>query len=292
MIQSMTGFGRGECSSEKQQITVEIKAVNHRYSEIQVKLPRKYIFLEERLRRYVAAALSRGKIDVFIKIEDRLGGDQEMYIDKELAVKYYKKILELAADLNMPKDYSVHELLQLPGVLNIEESEIEAEQVWALMQPAMDEALAQLIEMRRQEGHKLAVDFEQRLDLLEQYRQKLLSRAPLVVEAYRLKLQNRIKELLGDDVGDENRVAVETALFADRASIDEELVRLESHIQQFKQMLQETQAIGRKLDFLCQEMNREVNTIGSKANDLDITRLVVEMKSELEKLREQVQNIE
>jgi uncharacterized protein (TIGR00255 family) len=292
LIQSMTGFGRGECSSEKQQITVEIKAVNHRYSEIQVKLPRKYIFLEERLRRYVAAALSRGKIDVFIKIEDRLGGDQEMYIDKELAVKYYKKILELAADLNMPKDYSVHELLQLPGVLNIEESEIEAEQVWALMQPAMDEALAQLIEMRRQEGHKLAVDFEQRLDLLEQYRQKLLSRAPLVVEAYRLKLQNRIKELLGDDVGDENRVAVETALFADRASIDEELVRLESHIQQFKQMLQETQAIGRKLDFLCQEMNREVNTIGSKANDLDITRLVVEMKSELEKLREQVQNIE
>jgi len=288
----MTGFGRGEAAAENTHVTVEIKAVNHRYCEIQIKLPRKYIFLEERLRPYISSVLSRGKIDVFVKIEEGPGTDQEMNIDKELALKYHKKILELAKSLDMAMDLNINELIQLPGVLKIEDTEAELDKIWALVQPALDTALAGLVNMRKEEGRKLAADFKERLALIEQYRQKLVNRAPLVVDIYRERLHSRIKELLDDEIVDESRLAVEVALFADRASIDEELVRLDSHIRQFGRMLDESEAVGRKLDFLCQEMNREINTIGSKANDLEITQLVVEVKSELEKLREQVQNIQ
>lgn len=292
MIQSMTGFGRDEHIGEIKAVTVEIKSVNHRYNEIQVKMPRKYTYLEERVRRYVSAALSRGKVDVFVKVEERADSDKAMNIDKQMAVKYHYKIRELAEELNIPMDLGVTALIQMPGVLALDEADEEMEAVWTEIQPAVDGAVNQLLAMRKIEGEKLSSDFKERLIYLETLRQQLLERSPAVVVNYRERLRARIKELLEAETVDENRIAVETALFADRASINEELVRLDSHIHQFRSMLKEKQAVGRKLDFLCQEMNREVNTTGSKANDLEITHIVVEMKSELEKLREQVQNVE
>lgn len=278
--------------TETKQVTVEIKSVNHRYNEIQVKMPRKYTYLEDKARRYVAGALSRGKVDVFIKVEGRSDSDKAMNLDKQMAVKYHSKILDLAEELNIPMDLGISALIQMPGVMAMDESDEEMEAVWAEMKPGIDDAMTQLLAMRQIEGEKLAADFKERLDYLETLRKQLLERSPAVVVNYRERLRSRIKELLEDDAVDENRIAVETALFADRASINEELVRLDSHIHQFLSMLKDKQAVGRKLDFLCQEMNREVNTTGSKANDLEITHIVVEMKSELEKLREQVQNVE
>ncbi len=277
--------------TETKQVTVEIKSVNHRYNEIQVKMPRKYTYLEEKARRYVAGALSRGKVDVFIKVT-AADTDKAMNIDKLMAVKYHSKILDLAEELNIPMDLGISALIQMPGVMAMDESDEEMEAVWAEMKPGIDDAMTQLLAMRQIEGEKLAADFKERLDYLETLRKQLLERSPAVVVNYRERLRSRIKELLEDDAVDENRIAVETALFADRASINEELVRLDSHIHQFHSMIKDKQAVGRKLDFLCQEMNREVNTTGSKANDLEITHIVVEMKSELEKLREQVQNVE
>ena len=292
MIQSMTGFGRSEFFAGTRQITVEIKSINHRYSEFSIKLPRKYAPLEERVRQRLAKAVSRGKVDVFIKAEEREGSEQEMNIDKALAAKYHEKIQELSRLLELPMDLSVTRLIELPGVMRIQEAAEEPEEVWQQLSVPLEEALAHLLEMRQREGEGLAKDFFARLDYLEELRDRLLARAPLVVEQYRQKLSARIAELMGQLPVEENRLVQEVAMFADRASVDEELVRLESHFRQFGLLLGETQPVGRKLDFLCQEMNREINTTGSKANDLEMTKIVVEMKSELEKLREQVQNIQ
>lgn len=292
MIQSMTGFGRGEVTAGGRQITVEIKSINHRYCEIQVKLPKKYNALEDKLRQYLTGALSRGKIDLFIKMEDREGSGQEMRIDKGLALKYHNEIRDLAASLSIPMNLGVAELIALPGIMAIEEATEEMEGVWQILQAPLNGALGHLIEMRQAEGARIASDFFQRLSYLEELRGQLLAFAPAVVENYRQRLTTRISELLGQQPLDENRLVQEIAMFADRASVDEELVRLDSHFHQFRELLESGQPVGRKLDFLCQEMNREINTVGSKANDLAMTKIVVEVKSELEKLREQVQNIE
>lgn len=292
MIQSMTGFGRGEATAGGRQITVEIKSINHRYCEIQVKLPKKYNPLEDKLRQYLTGALSRGKIDLFIKMEDREGSSQEMRIDKGLALKYHNEIRDLAATLSIPMNLGVAELIALPGIMAIEDATEEMEEVWQILQAPLDGALNHLIEMRQAEGARIASDFFQRLSYLEELRSQLLTFAPAVVENYRQRLTTRISELLGQQPLDENRLIQEIAMFADRASVDEELVRLDSHFRQFRELLDSGQPVGRKLDFLCQEMNREINTVGSKANDLAMTKIVVEVKSELEKLREQVQNIE
>lgn len=292
MIQSMTGFGRGEVTAGGRQITVEIKSINHRYCEIQVKLPKKYNALEDKLRQYLTGALSRGKIDLFIKMEDREGSGQEMRIDKGLALKYHNEIRDLAASLSIPMNLGVAELIALPGIMAIEEATEEMEEVWQILQAPLNGALGHLIEMRQAEGARIASDFFQRLSYLEELRGQLLAFAPAVVENYRQRLTTRISELLGQQPLDENRLVQEIAMFADRASVDEELVRLDSHFHQFRELLESGQPVGRKLDFLCQEMNREINTVGSKANDLAMTKIVVEVKSELEKLREQVQNIE
>lgn len=292
MIQSMTGFGRGDSAAGGHRIVAELRSVNHRYSEIQIKVPKRYYALEERLRQYLAASLSRGKTDLYIKAEYGEGAGQEIRIDKALALKYHEAIWDLANSLEAPMDFSLRDLIALPGVLIAEDAAEEAEEAWLLLKPAVDMAVDQLLEMRRAEGGRLAVDFKKRLDYLAELRESLLEFSRGVVENYRQRLIARIGELTGQPPVDESRLAQEIALFADKAAVDEEMVRLQSHFQQFRELLDEDQPVGRKLDFLCQEIHREINTIGSKANDLAMTKIVVEMKGELEKLREQVQNIQ
>ncbi|MCL1804777.1 MAG: YicC family protein [Clostridiales bacterium] len=292
MIQSMTGFGRGESMAAGRRIAAEIKSVNHRYSEIQIKLPKRYGALEERLKQYLAASMSRGKVDVYIKAEYESDVTQEIRVDKGLALKYHDRIRDLAQSLGVPMDLGAAALIGLPGVLAVDEAEEEIEEVWGLLLPPVDRALAQALEMRKAEGGRLAEDFRRRLGYMEELRQSLLAYAAGVVESYRQRLTARITELMGKQPVDESRLAQEVAMFADKAGVDEELVRLDSHFTQFRELLEDGQPVGRKLDFLCQEMHREINTIGSKANDLAMTKVTVEMKSELEKLREQVQNIQ
>ena len=291
MIQSMTGYGRETYSGGEGQLTVEIKAVNHRYCEVQVKLPRRFAPMEERLRQYMAEALDRGKVDLYIKADSGDSAGQAVQMDDALAAAYYTAVHDLAKTLEVPMTFGVAELVGLPGVLRVTEQEEEPEAMWqALLQP-VEGALAQLMDMRRTEGARLAADFRKRLAYMEESRQRLLAYASAVVENYRKRLTSRIEELLGKQPVDESRLAQEVAMFADKASVDEELTRLDSHLRQFGELLEADEPVGRKLDFLCQEINREVNTIGSKANDLDMTKIVVDLKSELEKLREQVQNI-
>lgn len=292
MLRSMTGFGRGEYTGKLKQVTVEIKAVNNRFAEVQIKLPYQYTALEERIRRSILKQLSRGRIDVYVKLKDTSQRPRQLQVDKELAVTYYKTLEDLATVTGIPCQVNVTQIAQFHDVLTMSEGEEEIDLIWEELLPALEEALNALLEMREKEGQKLKEDLLARLQILQGIQVRISEKSPLVVELYRGKLKTRLQELLTGEPLDEERFAMEVALFADKCNIDEELVRLKSHFLQFAQNLEEDLAVGRKLDFLLQEMNREVNTIGSKANDLEITRAVVELKSELEKIREQIQNIE
>jgi len=292
LLRSMTGFGRGEYLGRLKQVTVEIKAVNHRFSEVQVRLPYQYAMLEERVRKLVLNYFSRGRIDVVIKLENTSGKQRELQVDKDLAVTYYKKIEELAVAIGIPCEVNVVQIAQFPEVLVLREPEEEMEIIWQDLSPALQKAVDVLLQMREKEGWKLKEDLVRRIQTLQQIHSKILQKSPQVVEIYRQKLATRLQEVLPEGQIDEERLALEVALLADKCNLDEELVRLNSHFMQFAQALEEDTAVGRKLDFLLQEMNREVNTIGSKANDVEITQAVVALKSELEKIREQVQNIE
>ncbi|QNB46001.1 YicC family protein [Thermanaerosceptrum fracticalcis] len=292
MIKSMTGFGRGEHGGKLKHVVVEIKSVNHRYNEVLVKMPRQYNLLEDAVRRYILSRVSRGRIEVFMKVDEAVTKPRDVQVDKELALAYYKALKELAGITETFLDVGVIQLAQLPNVLKVEEEEEDLEIIWQDMLPALSQAADALMSMREKEGEKLHLDLLERLKDIKALHGKLCEKSPKVVILYREKLQSRLKELLDDVKIDENRLTMEVALFADRSSINEELVRMESHLSQFAGILQENNPVGRKLDFLLQELNREINTIGSKANDLEITQYVVEVKSELEKMREQVQNIE
>jgi uncharacterized protein (TIGR00255 family) len=288
----MTGFGRGENTGLHKQVTVEIKSVNHRYNEVLVKLPRQYTLLEENVRREVLKNVSRGRVEVKLNLENAGGDKIKVEVDKELALAYYKALKELATIVDMPLNLRPVEIAQMPDVMKVEETEENLDEIWRDVKPALEQALLVLLEMRKKEGEKLEADFKARIDYLHELHNKIEDRSPFVVSQYRDKLHSRLKEIINSGQVDENRVELEIALFADRSSIDEELTRLKSHFNQFIEALEEDSPVGRKLDFLIQEMHREVNTIGSKASDMEITRHVVEMKCELEKLREQVQNIE
>lgn len=292
LLRSMTGFGRGNYLGKLKQVTIEIKAINHRFGEVLVKLPRQYTALEERIKRSVLEEVSRGHLEVFVKLEDTVEKAREVQVDKALALAYYKGLKELADVTGLPCEIGVTQIAQLPDVCKLTEQEEDPESIWADIAPALQEALANLLAMRTQEGQKLKDDLLGRLAVLRELHGKIAAQSPLVVQNYREKLTARLREILDEGQVDETRLAMEVALFADRANIDEELVRLDSHFTQLAQDLQANREVGRKIDFLLQEINREVNTIGSKANDLAITRYVVELKSELEKIREQVQNIE
>lgn len=292
MIRSMTGFGRSKSQANDMECLVEIKTVNHRYSDVYIKIPRQISFLEDKVRELVSKAVSRGKADVFISLDDFSEDSKSVLIDEGLAKTYINTVRLLRDKYELQDDISVSLIAKFPDVLKVEKVEQDEEKIWNLVSEALEGAIDSLIKMRKIEGEGLKNSILERTDFIENIVKEIGIRAPEVVKEYKCKLENRIKELIDQQIVDENRMATEVAIFADRCSIDEELVRLSSHIGQLRETLQVGQSVGRKLDFLIQEMNREINTIGSKANDLNITKFVVDIKSELEKIREQIQNIE
>lgn len=292
MLRSMTGYGYYEYQSEDIRMSVELKSVNHRYCDVFIRLPRQLSCFEENLRSLITNRISRGKLDVFINWENIGEGDKEVILDSNLARAYYESMSKLAEELGLREDISSSTLARFPEILRIEKKEGDSDETLAILQDAVNKAIDMLVQMRETEGEKLYKSLVEISRTAEEYIKKLADRAPFVTSEYKEKLSARIKELLDNNIVDESRLAMEVALFADKCSINEELTRLESHIEQFRDIMKMEGPVGKKLDFLVQEMNREVNTIGSKANDLKITKNVVELKSEIEKIREQIQNIE
>ncbi len=293
MVSSMTGFGRGKVAQDGREMTVELKSVNHRYLDLSFRMPRHISFAEDTLRTALNDSLSRGHVDVYVNYRNTRSDAKEVRIDTALLGAYLKSVKAAAAELREENDMTLSNALRLPDVTDIVEADEDDEAVKALTKEAVDKAIAELITARRGEGERLANDLTERLATVDELRGKIETRAPMVVEEYRIKLNERIEAMLGGTVEvDAQRLATEVALFADKASIDEELVRLKSHTAQARELLSQSEAAGRRLDFVVQEMNREFNTIGSKANDAEIARLVILGKAELEKIREQVQNIE
>ena len=293
MVSSMTGFGRGMAAQDGREMTVELKSVNHRYLDLSFRMPRHISFAEDTLRTALNDSLSRGHVDVYVNYRNTRSDAKEVRIDTALLGAYLKSVKAAAAELREENDMTLSNALRLPDVTDIVEADEDDEAVKALTKEAIDKAIAELITARRGEGERLANDLTARLATVDELRGKIETRAPMVVEEYRIKLNERIEAMLGGTVEvDAQRLATEVALFADKASIDEELVRLKSHTAQARELLSQSEAAGRRLDFVVQEMNREFNTIGSKANDAEIAKLVILGKAELEKIREQVQNIE
>jgi len=292
MVKSMTGFGRGEYQENGKKISIEIKTVNHRYTDIFVKFPRMLAFLEDKVRDIISKNISRGKIDVFMTYEEFGEDSKTVVVDEALAGAYLKALNILGNKFELRDDVTVSMLSRFPDILRVEKVEEDEGELLRIVTGAVQIALESLLKMRVVEGVALKTSLLEKLDNVSKVVNQIEERAPSVVADYKDRLTNRLKELLEQKVIDENRIATEVAIFADRCSIDEELVRLKSHIVQFIDTLKLEIPVGRKLDFIVQEMNREINTIGSKANDINITRCVVDVKSEIEKIREQVQNIE
>jgi uncharacterized protein (TIGR00255 family) len=292
----MTGYGAGEARTETGRWVVEARSVNHRFLEIAVRLPRELAALEDRVRAAVGARVARGRIEVSVVRDDPSRRSRSVRIDVELARRYASAIREMQAALEVTDPVPVSLVLSLPDVVRIEDEREDPEAVWALVEPALATALANLVSMRRTEGERLGRDLGVRVDRLQALVDQIAARADRVLEIYAERLRRRVSELTqGAGVGgsvDEARIATEVALFAERSDLSEEITRLGSHFEQTRSLLNGDGPVGRRLEFLLQEMGREVNTIGSKANDLAITQAVLEMKSELESLREQVANVE
>lgn len=291
-MQSMTGYGRCEQSVEGMDISVEIKSVNHRYADYNIRVPRYYGFLEDKVKKYLQEHISRGKIDVYISIINKNDDNRQIMLNTALAGGYVSALKELAEKYELSQDINVSTIARFSDIFEVEYKEQDEDILFGALKIVLDEAVTSFISMRRREGEKLKEDMLMRKDLIQNQLKKVESLAPQSVEDYKIKLEARIKELIGDVKIDEARVMTEIAIFADKLCITEEIVRLNSHLVEFERILSMEEAVGRKLDFLLQEMNREVNTMGSKANDLEIGRCVVAMKTELEKIREQLQNIE
>ncbi|MGB9803017.1 YicC/YloC family endoribonuclease [Desulfofundulus sp.] len=292
MLKSMTGFGRGESCGHGKRFTVELKSVNHRFCEVVLRFPRSMVSLEDRARRFIQSRISRGRIDGYFSVEECGERSPVVKVDKALATSYYKAMEELKATLGLTDAVSIQHLINLPGLLVVDEPAEDDDALWPVVSEALEQALGGLMQMRLAEGSQLKADLTRRLKRVEELNEQIKARAPQVVTEYHNRLTQRLQEWLRNVPLDQTRLATEVAIFAERASIAEEVVRLASHIVQFREFLDEGGPVGRKLDFLIQEMNREINTIASKAPDLEISRVVVEVKSELEKMREQVQNIE
>ncbi|WP_037363472.1 YicC/YloC family endoribonuclease [Selenomonas ruminantium] len=291
MLKSMTGFGAATVENDDYKVTVELKAVNQRFLELNFHMPRQFGQWEENLRQLIRQAAARGKVDIFVNYVDKRESKSTIRVDKGLALAYQTAMNELSDTLHLPRPDSAAMFAGFPDVLQVEQS-AELDGLQPVLEDALQQALKAFDDMRQREGAHIAEDFEQRLVKLEGMRQQLITLAPAIVEERRQHLQEVLAEALAGKDFDETRIIQETALFADRVNYTEEVVRLESHIAQFRQIMAAGEPSGRKLDFLIQEFNRETNTIGSKANSKDAAQLVVDMKSEIEKIREQVQNIE
>ncbi len=291
MIKSMTGFGRATYEVDGRTYTVEIKSVNHKYNDINIRLPRFLNSIEDELRKQIQANISRGKIDVFINFDNYSDKGYNIKINRNLAKEYLTELKSLADETGIPFELSVIDVSKLPDILKMEEDGDE-ELIAKELKVALSEALNNFVDMRTKEGEKLAEDMKKRVDWIEVKVGEIAKFSSTLVEEYIEKLETRVKELMKTDVVDETRLAQEIVIYSDKCSIEEELTRLNSHISQFNELLKGSSPIGKKFDFLVQEMNREVNTIGSKANCLEITNRVIDIKTEIENIREQIQNIE
>lgn len=293
VIKSMTGYGKGESFNELYKFKVEIKAVNHRYNDIIIKMPRHISYLEETIKKIIKEKISRGKVDVYINLDYINESAIDVKVDIPLAKSYKNSLLELSRELELEDNVRLNNILSISEIVRTERKELDEDLIWEVLKNALVDALDNILNMRLTEGLELKNDILVKLSKIESMVKLIEERSPNVVQDYRDKLRERITSLLDDNIIlDEERLTNEVVFFADKSSIDEELVRLGSHIKQFRSILDEDESIGRKLDFLIQEFNREINTIGSKANDITITKYVVELKAELEKIREQIQNIE
>jgi uncharacterized protein (TIGR00255 family) len=289
---SMTGYGKGSASTDGREMTVELKSVNHRYLDIGMRLPRHLSFLEEPIRSALGSKLSRGHVDVFVNYRNLRSDARSVEIDVPLLTAFVAAARQANQTLELRDDLSLTAALRLPDVSSVREADEDNDALISLLNSAIDGAIDALLLMRKQEGERLGVYLSNCADTIESLTNQIAVRAPIVVEEYRAKLNERIATLLGNVEVDRARLATEVALFADKASIDEEITRLHSHLVQLRILLIDPEPAGRKLDFVVQEMNREFNTIGSKANDGELTKLVLTGKAEIEKIREQVQNIE
>lgn len=299
MLKSMTGFGRGEYEDANFSITVEMKAVNHRYNEVSIRLPRFMNPVEDRIRKTILKTISRGRIDVFINADYTTSDNATLKVDKNLAAAYHKALLDIAEaigaeKLNMNEAVEVMNIARFDDVINVKEGFFDVESVWPKIDAAVQQALSNLVAMREAEGGNIYGDFIYRADLIAEKLTQIEECSGMIVDEYQSRLTERINNILAEYnvTVEPERLLQEVAIFADRSSITEEIVRLKSHIKQFKAILASDKPVGRKLDFLIQEFNREANTIASKANDYTLAQIVVEIKAEIEKIREQIQNIE
>ena len=293
MIRSMTSFGRSSSEEGKKRFfTVEMKSVNSRYLDANIRMPKSLISLEEEIRKMINNSLSRGKVDVFVNLKTYNEGNGVPKVDINLAQGYLQCLKEIEEKLGVKNDISVMQIARLPEVITVVEEEDKIEEIWQEIRPLIEESLNMMISMREAEGNKLKEDILSKITTVEELVSKVEEFADDIPKAFKVKLEERLKELLGNVDIDENRVAMEVCMFADKSTVDEEIIRLRSHINQVRETLKLNEPVGRKLDFIVQEMNRETNTIGSKSSDIKMTNIVIDIKNILEKIREQGQNIE
>lgn len=288
----MTGFGRCEVSENNRKFTVEMKSVNHRYLDVNIKMPKKLNFFESAIRALLKDYIQRGKVDMFITYEDMTENNVSIKYNKDIAAEYLKYLKDMAEEFGLDNDIRVSTLSRYPEVLTMEEQTIDEEGIWKTLEKAIKGAAEGFVETRIKEGENLRNDLISKLDGMLSHVDFIQERSPQIIAEYKQKLEDKVKDLLADVKVDENRLLMEVTIFADKVCVDEEIVRLKSHIETTKATLLAGGSMGRKLDFIAQEMNREANTILSKANDLEISNRAIELKTEIEKVREQIQNIE
>ena len=291
MIKSMTGFGKSKLIKNNREYQIELKSVNHRYLDITIKMPKQLTYLEDIIKKQISSKIHRGKIEVFVSLQDNNQETKKIILNKEVAQIYISQLKELAEENNIKSDIQVIDIAKLPDVLNITIEE-DDETIKQDIIEVTNKAIEQLIQMRTFEGSEIAKDIENRIRNINEKIIQISIISTRLIEEYVVKLEKRIEEILKTEEIDKNRLAQEVVIYADKSSIEEEITRLKSHIEQFKEMIKGEETIGKKLDFIVQEMNRETNTIGAKSNSLDVTNAVVDIKTELEDIREQIQNVE
>ncbi len=292
MLKSMTGFGRCEISEEARKLTIEMKAVNHRYLDMNIRMPKKLMFFESAIRNELKQYLQRGKVDIFVSYEDTSEQSGSLVLNEALAAEYMQHLKRLGEAFEIENDIRVSTLSRYPDVLTMQEEQTDEEELWKFVKRGLDGAAKALVETRAKEGENLRMDILEKLESMTIHTDYIEARSPEIVNEYRQKLEDKVAELLAETAVDENRISAEVVIYADKICTDEETVRLKSHIEHMRDTLDEGGNIGRKLDFIAQEMNREANTILSKANDLEVSNHAIDLKTDIEKIREQIQNIE